>query len=92
MYLVDKLSSGNGLNVLYRLLVEEFESLCGRGRVAVFLHAPDEIPHIHYKYIELQLNEIMRISVKPKLTKISKEMENLTPKLYVHLRILNINS
>ena len=72
-----------GLNILYRTLTKEYEIKCGEGKIFAMIHAPGDIPHFHYKYIQLQLNEIARITVRPKLTKISKGLEKLTPDLYV---------
>lgn len=81
MISVDKIGKGSGLTIVYKTLVKEFEYFCGSGKVVMIVHSPDDIPHIHHKFIQLQLNEMVYIALKPKLIKISKKMEKLKPKM-----------
>ena len=80
---VERLGLGSGMSLFYKIDTKYFEHFCvGRAPgLSIKLHSPEEVPSFNQDYITLQLNEIDLISIKPKMTKISKSLEDAAPNL-----------
>ena len=81
-FTVQSLGIGTGFSLNYISAKKEFSYLCGGSIPGVFiaLHPPQEAPSFIYDFYKVQINNDVKISIKPKKTIISRGLEKLSPK------------
>ena len=79
---VQSLGIGTGFSLHYIAAKKEFSYLCGGAIPGVFisLHPAHEAPSFIHDALKVQINNIVKISIKPKKTTISRGLEKLSPK------------
>ena len=71
-----------GMSVDFFTDISDYDSYCNDELpgIKILIHSPDEIPNISERYIDIQVNQLVDILIKPKLTKTFERLKSLSPR------------